>query len=370
MSGTKVINSSILINDTEVVSINSSTDWSYSYNLSEGINNISVTSRDAVGNESFAITTTIEYDPNVYVDAANTTGIEDGTETYPFNTITEGLIAVAPGKSVIVTAAIYNEQLIINKEGITLYGADKENTFINGASVNGNLIILEADNITITGFTIDGDGSASVGIYFDNYSSINIYNNIIQNNSIYGINYNNSSPTIKDNDIKDNDYSGIDIGTGGAGIIRNNSIVSNQHGIRIYGDSCPEITRNNISNNIIGIYCRESATPIISYNIISNNDYCGILINNSFGNLVNPDIGNEYPSQGQSAGGNEITGNNNYGIYNKTNHKINAENNWWGDTNGPICSGNTTTTGDRVYWDVAGGIINFFPWLSVAPQTF
>ncbi|MBE3113265.1 MAG: hypothetical protein IMZ49_01415, partial [Actinobacteria bacterium] len=116
-----------------------------------------------------------------------------------------------------------------------------------------------------------------------------------------------------------------------------------------------------------GIYCRESATPIISYNTISNNTGYGILIDNNFGNLVNPDIGNEYPSEGQSAGWNKIIGNKNYGIYNKTNHKINAESNWWGDTKGPLWSGNTTTAGDRVYWDVADGIINFFPWLSVAP---
>ena len=62
LSGTKEANSSILINDTEVVSINSSTDWSHPYNLSEGINNISVTSRDAAGNESLSITTNIILD--------------------------------------------------------------------------------------------------------------------------------------------------------------------------------------------------------------------------------------------------------------------------------------------------------------------
>jgi hypothetical protein len=301
ISGTKEANTSIWINNIEVIPINSSITWTYDFNLSEGENNISITSKDtagnessgttakiildsilpttptlnevitptnisiqvlsgskeasssiwlngvevislnsstdAAGNESFAIITTIEYDPDIYVDAANTTGIEDGTETHPFNTITEGIDAVALGKSVIVTAATYNEQLIINKEGITLQGVDKENTFINGASVNGNLIILEADYITITSFTIDGDGSASVGIYFDNYSFLDINNNIIQNNTSYGINYRNSSPTIENNNIKNNNYSGIDIGIGGAGIILNNFVVSNKYGIRTYGDS-------------------------------------------------------------------------------------------------------------------------------------
>ncbi|GAG81560.1 unnamed protein product, partial [marine sediment metagenome] len=62
LSGTKEANSSILINDTEVVSINSSTDWSHPYNLSEGTNNISITSRDAAGNESSAVTAIIILD--------------------------------------------------------------------------------------------------------------------------------------------------------------------------------------------------------------------------------------------------------------------------------------------------------------------
>jgi len=366
LSGTKETNSSIWLNGVEVVSFDFSVNWSHSYNLSEGINNISVASRDAVGNESFAVLTTIEYDPNIYVDIGNTSGIEDGTQTHPFNSIIEGIDAVAPGKSVMMAAGTYYEQLIINKS-IALQGESRDNTFITGSGLTGNLITIEDDCVTITGFTIDGAISTSVGIYFDSYSSIDINNNIIQNNISYGINYSNSSPTIENNNIKNNNYSGIDIAAGGAGTIRDNSLINNLYGIRSCGDSSPEITGNNISNNNTGIYCRESATPIISYNTISNNNYCGILIHNLFENLVNPDIGNEYPSQGQSAGRNKIIGNNNYGIYNKTNQKINAESNWWGDTKGPLWSGNTTTAGDRVYWDIADGIINFFPWLSVAP---
>ncbi len=360
--GSKEASSSIWVNGIEVVHLDSSVNWSHSYNLFEGANNLSITSRDAAGNESSAINAIIEYDPNIYVDATNTTGIEDGTEIHPFNTITEGIDAVAPGKSVMVTAATYNEQLIINKEGITLQGADKENTFINGASINGNLIILEADYITISGFTIDGDSSTSVGIYFDNYSFININNNIIQNNTSYGINYRNSSPTIEYNDIKDNDYSGIDIAAGGAGIIRDNSLINNLYGIRSCGDSCPEINRNNISNNNTGIYCRESATPIISYNTISNNSGYGILIDNILVNLVNPDIGG---GEGGSDGKNNITGNYIHGVSNKTTNSIMALNNWWGDANGPKYPGNpnnATISSDWAYWSNVKGIILFNPY--------
>jgi parallel beta-helix repeat protein len=364
--GTKEVDSSILINSIEVIPINSSIVWSYCLDLSEGINSITITSKDNLGNESSVVIEEIEYDLNTYVNAGNTSGIEDGTKTHPFNTITEGIVTVLPGKSVIVAAGTYNEKLIINK-GIVLQGAGKESTFINGLGYAGNLITIEADNVTISGFTIDGNNSTSVGIYFNNYSFISINNNIIQNNTSYGINYSNSSPTIENNNIKNNNYSGIEIATGGAGIIKNNSIVSNQYGIRTCGDSSPKISNNEINNNSdSGIYCRESATPIIYYNTISNNKNCGIQIDSILGNVVNPDIGNEYPSGESSPGRNEITGNTNYGIRNKTNHPIKAEKNWWGDAVGPKWSGNNTTTGDRVYWDNANGTIDFYPWLTIA----
>ncbi len=363
LSGTKESNTSIWINGVEVISVNSDTTWSYSYNLSEGANNISITSRDAAGNESHAVTTTIEYDLDTYVDIGNTSGIENGTETHPFDSITEGIEAVTSGKSVIVAAGIYNEQLIINK-GITLQGTSQENTLITGSSLTENLISLEADNITISGFTIDGDDSTSVGIYFDNCSFININNNLIKNNEDYGISYINSAPIIEDNTINDNSSCGIMIATNGAGIIRNNSIVSNLYGIRTYGDSCPEIRGNNISNNDTGIYCRESATPIISYNNISNNSGYGILIDDALDNSVKPDIGG---GDGQSDGQNKIVGNSSYGVNNKTDRNVMAKNNWWGDTHGPKYPADSSSSGDWAYWDRTGGDIIFTPHLTTEP---
>ena len=363
LSGSKEASSSIWLNGEEIVPINSLIEWSYFYNLSEETNNISITSHDVAGNESSPVTTTIEYDPNIYVNANNVTGIEDGTQTHPFNTITAGIDTVAPGKSVMVAAGTYNEQLIINKS-ITLQGASQDNTFITGSGLTENLISLEADNIAISGFTIDGDSSTSVGIYFENYSFVNINNNLIKDNKDYGISYINSAPIIEGNNIENNSRSGIKVATNGAGIIRNNSIISNKHGIRTYGDSCPEISRNNISDNNTGIYCQESATPIISYNTISNNTGYGILIDNILGNLVNPDIGG---GDGQSDGQNKVTGNSIHGVSNKTAHSIMALNNWWGDATGPKYPYHTSSSGDWAYWSGIGANIIFEPYLTTEP---
>jgi len=377
LSGTKEANSSILINDTEVVSINSSTDWSHPYNLSEGTNNISITSRDAADNESSAITTTIEYDPNIYVDEANVSGIEDGTKTHPFNTITEGIEAVTSGKSVMVAAGTYNEQLIINK-GIDLRGAGKESTFIIGLGYAGNLITVSADDVTISGFIIDGKSATNMGIYSDSSSSIEISENLIQSHQDSGIFYNRASDDypsgiyVYNNEICFNLKNGINVIGAGSGIIEGNTIRKNTNGIQANNSAPLEVKHNNVNNNDgSGIFCRNNSSLLIWGNEITSNGY-GIRVGEQYSDTTNPDIG------GGAKGGigrNNITGNTTHGVSNMTNHNIFAKYNWWGDDDGPKYPGNPNNanlSSDWAYWDKVNnktGAIIFEDYLT-EPQSF
>jgi len=367
LSGTKEDNSSILINDTEVVSINSSTNWSYSYNLSEGNNDISITSQDAAGNESSVIIATIECDPNIYVDAANVTGIEDGTKTYPFNTITEGIDAVISGKSVMVTSGTYNEQLIISKS-ITLQGAEKESTIISGFEYTGNLITIEADGVKISGFKIDGISDTDVGIYSDSSSSIEISENIIQNQQDSGILYHSagndysSGIYVYNNEICFNSKNGIKVTGEGSGIIESNTIRKNTNGIRTSNSASLEIKHNNINDNTsAGILCQDSSFLLIWGNEITINDY-GIKVGVLSSDTTNPDIGG---GTKDGVGQNKIAGNKTHGVSNKTTHNIMAKNNWWGDAAGPKYPGNpnnATISSDWAYWSNIDGTILFNPY--------
>jgi len=377
LSGTKEANSSILINDTEVVSINSSTDWSHPYNLSEGTNNISITSRDAADNESSAVTTTIEYDPNIYVDEANVSGMEDGTKTHPFNTITEGIEAVTSGKSVVVAAGTYNEQLIINK-GIDLRGTGKESTFIIGLGYTGNLITVSADDVTISGFTIDGKSATNMGIYSDSSSSIEISENLIQSHRDSGIFYNRASDDypsgiyVYNNEICQNSLNGIKVTGVGSGIIEGNIIRKNNYGISAYNDASLEVKQNNIYDNFdSGIFCRDSSSLLIWENEIRTNGY-GIKIGALSSDTTNPDIGGGAKS---GIGRNNIVGNTTLnGVSNMTNHNIFAKYNWWGDDDGPKYPGNPNNanlSSDWAYWDNnnKAGVIIFEDYLT-EPQSF
>jgi hypothetical protein len=88
----------------------------------------------------------------IYVDANNNTGIEDGTQTHPFNTIKEGINAAAPGNQVMISQGTYypddswsgNDHTLLLKAGVSLIGESSDNTIISGIVVD-----QEASNLSI-----------------------------------------------------------------------------------------------------------------------------------------------------------------------------------------------------------------------------
>jgi len=80
LSGTKDAETSLWINDEEVIAVSSSTDWSYDYLLGEGENHIAVTCRDRAGNISESVTALIVYDDvSPYPVSVNADGNGTGT---------------------------------------------------------------------------------------------------------------------------------------------------------------------------------------------------------------------------------------------------------------------------------------------------
>ncbi|GAG99146.1 unnamed protein product, partial [marine sediment metagenome] len=260
----------------------------------------------------------------------------------------------------------YNEQLIINK-GITLQGAGKENTIISGLGCIGNLITITADDVTISGFTIDGKSGTDVGIYSDLSSSIKISENLIQLHQDSGILYHRTSDDypsgiyVYNNEIYKNSINGIKVTGAGSGIIEGNIIRNNDCGIKASNDASIEVKMNNIYNNSdSGIFCRDNSSLLIWSNEITSNGY-GVRVGEQYSDTTNPDIG------GGAKGGigmNNITGNIIHGVSNVTDHNIFAKYNWWGDAAGPKYPGNLNNadlSSDWAYWDnvnnKAGAII-------------
>jgi hypothetical protein len=71
----------------------------------------------------------------IYVDAANTTGVENGTKQHPFNTVEEGLANCNNLDTVFIVAGEYFPDSLKVIRNITIEGAGKEKTLVHGTFV-------------------------------------------------------------------------------------------------------------------------------------------------------------------------------------------------------------------------------------------
>lgn len=68
----------------------------------------------------------------IYIDASNTSGIENGTQANPFNTIVEGLQLSQNGDSVTIFSGIYPEDTLLVEKCVSIAGATATSTLVQG----------------------------------------------------------------------------------------------------------------------------------------------------------------------------------------------------------------------------------------------
>jgi len=182
----------------------------------------------------------------IYVDGSNIAGPWDGTQEHPYQHIQDAIAAASNGDTVYVYCGNYNENLVINKI-LTFTGENKDSTTINGATT-GNVVKINADNVNISGFTIQNPvGNQMKCIMMNETQNCKIANNIIKNSydGIYLIG--SSGNNISTNIIEDNDNYGILSYFSSNNIFYNNVINFNEYGISVETNS----NNNQIFNNDI-----------------------------------------------------------------------------------------------------------------------
>ncbi|MCU0342832.1 MAG: DUF1565 domain-containing protein [Ignavibacterium sp.] len=183
----------------------------------------------------------LTYANTIYVDDSNTTGIENGTLQYPFNTVTEGISAAIAGDTVYIFAGVYDETgqyYLYLKDGLVITGEDSSSVIINKGFRNPDATMIhytEVSNVRFTEFeTATGDGTATIVVkqcrfQFAGFSSASGYTYIIEN------------CTIDD---------GIGNSSGECFLYIRNNIILNG-GISDRGGAPPGIEVHIIENNII-----------------------------------------------------------------------------------------------------------------------
>jgi len=268
-----------------------------------------------------------------------------------FDSIQDGVNAVVEGGTVYVYNGTYYENVVVDKT-IDLVGEDKDNTIIDGGG-SGKVVLLSADGVNISGFTIQNSGSGhpNSGIYISSNHTI-ISDNNVQNNydGIYPYDSNNN--TIMNNSVCSNNRRGINTDYSSHNIINMNNVENNSKtGIVLDVWSLNNtIYLNNIVNN--GMYGGisiddHSNNNLIVENVIANNNGYGVSIwTNSDNNIF---VHNNFMNNTQNA----------YDEY--TNFWYNAtlqEGNYWSDYTGTDSNGDGI--GDTPY-DIPGGNQDLYP---------
>ena len=211
-------------------------------------------------------------------------------DDYP--TIAAAIGNATDGDIVFVNAGIYNtlnETLQIDKS-IQFIGEDRDTTIIDGNHA-GNIIEITADNVEISGFTIQNSGSnesmnslSDTGINVKTSSGSKITNNIIKNNIGGLIIEDCSNILISENKIQSNFHTPNIFISYSSTVTFSKNYVAGNTGETIVIIHCSDsiVTENQIVTNGFGM----TPGPGIAYHgvIISNSQGITVSLNNITGN--------------------------------------------------------------------------------------
>jgi nitrous oxidase accessory protein len=238
-----------------------------------------------------------------------------------YESIQEAIDNTGEGDTVLVKSGTYYNQTISINKSLSLIGEDSQNTILKSRPETTSFMIpnitsvveVKADNIRISGFTIDhydrgisgsGNYTQIIGNIFTanwDHTSINVLGSYLEitNNSIYGgrsntgIHIGGSYNTVTDNKIVGTS-AGIRL-WGNSGTVSGNELIDSDHGIYVSGN-LHAITQNNIIGGEIGLALICSGC-VISENNITEQTERAIWVDNTAkdnvvrGNLLAPNQG-------------------------------------------------------------------------------
>ena len=168
-----------------------------------------------------------------------------------YKTIQSAVDAANTGDVISVSEGTYSENIVVKKNGISIIGKNKEKTIIDGKKTGSVIKIDQANNVKVSGFTVQNSGGSGqhdggISLYRANN---NFIANVIMVNNVVGISiYSGSNSNIvSGNDIKSNGKYGVFIFSSNDNKIYNNNIQNNEFGF--YGDGAR--TNSFYSNNFI-----------------------------------------------------------------------------------------------------------------------
>jgi parallel beta-helix repeat protein len=206
-------------------------------------------------------------------------------DDYP--TIQKAINNASEWDTIFVRNGTYFEHVVVNKT-VTLVGENRHTTIIDGNGTGNVVLVIAADNVTITEFTVR---NGSNGFYVLGFNQT-ITGNIIFNNTYHGIDMIGVKNSIIENTLSNNSY-GIILDGSSYNVIRRNTVSGSEDGLNL-GEDCENntIVENTLTENAIGINIAESNNTVFHNNFINNTKQ--VQVDNSSHNCWDDD----YPSGG------------------------------------------------------------------------
>lgn len=200
-----------------------------------------------------------------------------------FTTIQDAIDYSTGGDTVFVydDSSPYFEHVIVDKP-LQLIGENKTTTIIDGENI-GDVVVLLADNITMSGFSVQHSGDTAkvdAGIEIRSKGVVISGNSVIQNGEYaVGILLNQSSYTlVTENFISENGNEGVFLENAVHCSIEHNEITQNGHcAVVISQSNTNTIVHNNMYDNYatISIWPGSSENEI-AWNLMRHQDYSGV----------------------------------------------------------------------------------------------
>jgi parallel beta-helix repeat protein len=243
------------------------------------------------------------------------------------DSIQEAVNSAVPGDVIIVKPGTYTENILVTtKNGLTISSesGNPEDTIIKSYYPETDVLTIEADNITVRGFTITGATVNCSGICLHRSNNCLIENNKLFDNS-YGIYlYSSEKNRIFNNVIlkgdrgifiEESDHNsvesnkvsrcryGIFVLSSKVNKFFKNTVLDNrEYGILFSGSNSNNLSENTASNSMRGIHIGNSDDNKLSKNSIFSNDIYGLFVcprsdrnliyNNYFNNTMNIEANN------------------------------------------------------------------------------
>ena len=200
-----------------------------------------------------------------------------------YGTIQEAIDQAVESDTIFVRQGTYNENLTITKS-LFLTGENSITTIIDGGN-NGTGILVQADNVTVHGFTVkNGDSptpyyyttaSNTHGIHLLHVEYCNISNNNVEYSG-HGIwLYGSSNNYVLGNNCSKN-WDGIKLDLSYNNQIMDNELETNRYGIRLFSSTNNSLRKNDLKDNADNLLISEDSflNNVDSSNRLNNKPIC------------------------------------------------------------------------------------------------